>query len=337
MVCRRTLVAGTGFLGVGRRVSAQNAAPVPRVGLLLNGGPGPAADALLRNFAADLSQLGRVEGRDIRVEPRFAEGLLGRLPDLAVELVRLGFDIIVGFGGPAARAAQQATDRIPVVFSIVTDPVALGLVASVERPGRNVTGVTSLDPQQAGQQFELLKAVFPSLQRVGILSDQTIPGADAQGMAPIDRANEAAALALGLRPRVVKLGRPTAERPEPDIQAAFARMAAEGAEAVLVLELPVAFMHRVRIAQAAAAHRIPSMFPGGMRNAGGLITYGTNVTDTWRRIPAIVDRILKGANPGELPVEFVTRKELVFNLRTAGEIGVTIPPALLARADEVIR
>lgn len=156
-------------------------------------------------------------------------------------------------------------------------------------------------------------------------------------MAPIDRANEAAALALGLRPQVIKLARPVAERTEPDIEAAFEALAAERAEAVVALEVPLVLVHRVRIARAAAARRMPSMFPGGTRDAGGVITYGTSVADTWRRIPAIVARILGGANPGELPVELVTRKELVINLRAAEEIGVTIPPALLARADEVIR
>ncbi len=338
---RTVLVAGAllpASLVASRAARAQGSAAtaVPRVGILINGGP-PGTDALLRDFSQDLARLGYAEGRGIRVEPRFARGVLDRLPALATELAQERCDVLVALGGPASVAASRATSSIPVVFSIVTDPVALGLVASLERPGGNVTGITSLDPQQAGGQMELLRAVFPRMERVGILGDHTIPGADAAGLAPIDRANDAAARALGLRPQVFKLARPTTDGAVPDFEGAFAAFRAEGAQAVIVLELPVAFAHRVRIAEVAAAHRMPTMFPGGMSNAGGLITYGTNVADTWRRIPAMVDRILKGARPAEMPVEFVTRRELVFNLRTAGAIGVSIPDALLARADRVVR
>ncbi|MBR0671552.1 ABC transporter substrate-binding protein [Neoroseomonas soli] len=318
------------------RARAQGSA-VPRVCFLVNGGPGPLSDTIRRDFVQDLAALGSVEGRDIRVEFSFAQGVLDRLPGLAAGLVQDRCDILVGLGGPASRAAQRATDRIPVIFSIVTDPVALGLVASVERPGRNVTGVTSLDPRQANRQMELLKRALPGVERVGILSDHTIPGADASGMAPIDRANIAAAEAVGLRPQLIKLARPTTEGAVPDADGALGAMQAQGAQVVLVLELPLAFAHRRLIAEAAAARRIPTLFPGGMRDAGGLITYGTTVTDTWRRIPAIVDRILKGASPGDLPVEFITRRELVINLATAARIGVTVPPDLLAEADQVIR
>ena len=283
------------------------------------------------------AQLGLVEGRDFTVEPRFAEGQLGRLPDLAAEHVRQGVDVIVALGGPAANAARRATATIPVVFSIVTDPVALGLVETVQRPGRNATGITSLDPGQAEAQMRLLKDVFPDLERIAVLSDQTIPGADASGLAPIDRANKAAAEALGLRPQVVKLPAPTAAAPDPDFDAAFAEMVRDRAQAVVVFDTPLNFTHGKRIADLAVANRLPAMFAGGMSAMGGLITYGTSVADTWRRIPAVVDRILRGTPPGDIPVEFITRRELVFNLKVAQGIGVTVSPALLSQADQVIR
>ena len=317
-------------------VLAQTTSAPKRIGMLINGGPKGPGELIRHNFVQDLAQHGYVEDRDIRLDPRFAEGVISRLPDLASELVQSNPDVVVAFGGPASEAAAQATSTIPVVFSIVTDPVALGLVASLERPGRNVTGVTSLDPEQATKQMELLKAVLPGIQRIAILSDTTIPGADGNGMAPIDRANLTAARSLGLQPQVVKVKGPTADRPDPDFGSAFAAMKAEAAEAVLVLELPVAFAHRQRIGDEARARRIPAMFPGGMRDAGGVITYGTSVAETWRLLPAMVDKILKGAKPAEIPVEFVTRRELVFNLNAANAIGVMIAEDLLAQG-EVVR
>src|SRR3954447_8338682 len=167
-----------------RWTRAQGTMAIRQIGFLINGGP-PGTDALMRDFAADFARLGYADGRDIRLEPRFARGVLDRLPALVAELARLPCDAIVALGGPASVAARQATDTIPVVFAIVTDPVALGLVAALDRPGGNATGLTSLDPQQAGAQITLLREVLPRLERVGILSDHTIPGADASGLAPI--------------------------------------------------------------------------------------------------------------------------------------------------------
>lgn len=315
---------------------AQQPAP-RRIGMIINGGPGPFHDAWRRTFAKDFAQLERVEGRDFTVEPRFAEGQLGRLPQLAAEHVRAGVDVIVTLGGPAASAACRATTTIPVVFAIVTDPVALGLVETAQRPGRNATGITSLDPEQAGAQTRLLKETFPTIERIALLSDQTIPSADASGLAPIDRANKAAAEALGLRPQVVKLPAPTAAAPDPDFAAAFAEMVREGVQAVVVFDTPLNFAHSKRIAELAVTHRLPTMFAGGFSSAGGLITYGTSVVDSHRRLPAIIDKIWRGASPAEIPVEFHTRRELVFNQKVAEQLGVTISPELLSRADQVIR
>ncbi len=315
---------------------AQSSAP-RRIGLLLNGGPGPVHDAWRRTFAQDCAQLGLTEGRDFTIEPRFAEGQLGRLPELAAEHVRQGVDAIVALGGPAANAARRATPTIPVIFSIVTDPVALGLAETAQRPGGNATGVTSLDPAQAEAQMRLLKEIFPELQRVAALSDQTIPAADASGLAPIDRANKAAAEAMGLRPQIVKVPAPNAAAPDPDFDAAFSAMVRDGAQAVVAFDTPLNFAHGKRIAGLAVANRLPAMFAGGMSAAGGLITYGTSVADTWRRLPAFVAKIFNGTPPGEIPVEFITRRELVFNLKVAESLGVTILPDYLARADQVIR
>jgi putative ABC transport system substrate-binding protein len=295
---------------------------------MVNGGPGPVVEALKNDFA----KLGYVEGQTIAFEPRYAQGQLGRHPELAADLVRLDVDAILTLGGPAARAAKDATAKIPIVFSIVTDPIALGLVASMDRPGGNVTGLTNLDPQQAARQMELLKEVFPALKRIAILSDADIPGADASGHTPIERSNVAAARALGLEPQVIKLKGPT-----PDFDGAFAAMKSEGAEAVLVLEVPVTLVHGKLIAERATGQRLPTMLPGGQKSADGVIAYGTTVADTWPRLPIIADRILKGARPGDIPVEAISRRQLIINLKTAREAGVSIPAGVLARADEVIR
>lgn len=298
-----------------------------RVGILINGGDTPLFNSIKKSLLSDFAGVGYVEGRDIVIEPRFAELKLERLPGLALELTDSKVDLILALGGPAAVAAQKATSTIPVIFSIVTDPVALKLVASMDRPGSNITGITSLDPQQATKQFEILKETFPGIQRIAILSDQTIPGADERGFAPIDRANDAAARALGLEPQIVKI------KSAADLDAAFAAIATERAEALLVLEVPVALAARKQIGELAIKNRLPAMFPGGTADAAGLITYGTSVADSWRKFAVFADRIFKGTKPADLPVDVITRRELIFNLQTAQAIGVTIPPEILKRAD----
>lgn len=306
-----------------------NAQHAPKkVGVLVNGGPSPLFNSFRKTLLSDFAELGYVEGRDVVIEPRFAEGKLERLPSLASELVNANVDVLVALGGPASVASQKATSTIPVIFSVVTDPVALKLVASMDKPGGNVTGITSLDPQQARNQFELLKEAFPGIKRVAILSDQTIPGADERGLAPIDRANELAARALGLEPQIVKI------KSAVDLKSAIAAMVNERAEALLVLEVPVPFTARKQVAELATENRLPTMFPGGQADAGGAITYGTSVADTWRRFAAFADKIFKGTKPADLPVGVITKRELVFNLQTAQAVGVTIPPELQMRADK---
>ena len=309
--------------------SLSQTARMPRLGMLFNGSPenNPAVIAVHRAF----ERLGYREGAEIAYESRFAQGQLERLPALAEDLVAQGVDVIATFGGPPTSAAVRATHHIPVVFAIVADPVAVGFVHSLERPDGNATGITNHDPQQAQQQMTLMRMLMPGLQRLAIVSDADIPGADASGLAPIERGNVAAAKAAGIAPQVLKLRSPT-----PDLEGSFAAMETEGAQAVLALEVPVAIAHRKRIAQLATSRRLPTLFSAGSSDAGGVLSYGTKVDDTWPRVPVYVDRILKGAKPGDLPVEVITTKNLVINLKTAREIGITIPPELAKLATRTV-
>ena len=309
---------------------AQQAAKVHRVGALFNRGPNQ-NDRDVELLRQGLARLGYVEGTNIQLEARFAEGKLDRLPAFAAELVAMGVDVIAAYGGPPTNAAQRATTTIPIIAALVADPVALGFAATLTRPGGNVTGVTNHDPELAIRQLRILKEVFPTLTRVAFLSDADIPGADASGLAPIERSNVAAAAAMSITPQVLKLRGPT-----PDFDHAFNAMVSEKAEALVILEVPVPFGHRERIAELAAARRIPTMFWGGASNAGGLMSYGTSFTDTYPRMPEFVDRILKGARPAETPFEVITRREFVVNLRIARELGLTIPGEVLKRADRII-
>lgn len=311
---------------------AQQTVKSARIGMLVNGGPGPLFDGIRQRLLNDLGRLGYVDGQSILIEPRFANDQLDRLPALAAELVGLNVDILIGLGGVASSAAAKATKTIPVIFLIVTDPIALGLVTTYERPGGNVTGITSLDPQQPNKQFALLKETVPNLERVAILSDPSLPGADQRGWAPGDRANDAAARALGLQPLILKV-----KGPDPDLEGAFAAMVRERAQALLVMETPVAQANGKRIAELAAAHRLPSLFPITIAGAGGVITFGTAVRDGYQLMPSLIDKILKGARPADLPVQVITRSQLIVNLSAARQSGVTIPPEVLKRADQVVQ
>jgi putative tryptophan/tyrosine transport system substrate-binding protein len=308
-------------------LSTAQEAKLPRVGVIANGGPDDIFDAVRQSFA----QHGYVQGRNIVIEARFAHGQLNRVPGLFDELVGHDVDVIVSLGAVGAAAAQKANTQIPVVFVAVIDPVAVGIAAALERPGGNVTGVTSFDPQQATKQFELLKEVIPNLARVAILSDEDIPRVD--GWNPLEKANDVAARALGLRSQWLKVKGPT-----PDLEGAFTAMNDERADALLVLDVPVPIIHQKRIAELAATNRLPSMFLGGRRmsEAGGLIAYGTGLLDTLPRIPVYVEKILAGTKPRDLPIEVLSQHILIFNLKTARTIGVTIPPELLKRADRVV-
>jgi putative ABC transport system substrate-binding protein len=276
----------------------------------------------LQAFRQGLEELGYVDGRDIVIETRWAEGRLDQLPALAAELVGLRVDILVGVGAVVARAAKSATTTIPIVMAVVIDPV--NLVA--ERPGGNLTGLTTFDPQEGRKKLALLQDVVPGLARVALLGDQALRDTLAKGHAEQARA-------LGLRPQSL-----TIAGASPDLEGVFQAIRREHADALLVLELPATVIHRKRIAELAAQQRLPTLFPlWGSSEAGELLGYGTRVTKATRRLAAYADRIIKGAKPGDLPFEAVERPELIVNVKTAKQIGLTIPPHVLARADRVIR
>jgi len=301
---------------------AQQPAKIPRIGFLAPG-PAPASGPAAPRLRQGLANLGYVEGRDFIIEARFAEGRVEQLPELAAELVRLNVDVIAVIGAVTARAAKKATNNIPIVFVIVVDPVTDNVVARMERPGGNVTGITSFDPQQPRKQLELLKESLPGIGRVAILGDRRFDA--------LLKANEGEARALGLQPLDLRVGGPT-----PDLEGAFAAARKERADAVLLLEEPIVFTHRKRIVQLAAKFRLPTMVPGDWADIGGLIAYGTGLLEGMGRMSVYVDKILKGAKPGDLPVEVLRRYRLTINLKTAREIGVAIPPEVLKRADKVI-
>lgn len=284
--------------------------------------PSPGFEA----FRQQLADLGYVEGRDIILEPRFAEGNLKRLPELSAELVRIKVNVIAVIGAVTARAAKKATNTIPIVFAVVLDPVADDVVSNMERPGGNVTGITSFNPQQPRKQLELLKEAIPGLTRVALLGDLGVTEF-------MMKANEEQARALGLQTQRLRVVGPT-----PDLEGAFGAATKEHADAMLILEEPIVVKYRKRIAELAATHRLPTMFTGGdWADAGGLITYGTSIVEAAGRTALYVDKILKGAKAGDLPVEALTKCRLTINLKTAQEIGVTIPPKVLEQADRVIQ
>ena len=309
---------------------AQQPGKMTRVGFLGTGhAPTPATPyAPLQAFRQSLDELGYVDGRDVVIETRWAEGRIDQLPALAAEMVGLKVDIIVGVGAVVGQAAKSATTTIPVVMAVVIDPVEVGLVASLERPGGNLTGLTTFDPQEARKKLELLKEVVPGLARVALLGDQALRDTKSH----LIRHHEEQARALGLEPQSLKIAGAS-----PDLQGVFQAMKRSRADALLVLELPATVAHRRRIAELAAQQRLPALFAGGLSDAGGLLAYGTSVTKATRRLAAYVDRIVKGAQPADLPFEVVVRPELIVNLKTAQEIGVTIPPEVLKRADRVLK
>lgn len=288
----------------------------------------PGAVASYRDaFGGDLRQLGRVEGRDVTVEHRYAEDRVEALPGLAADAVRAGMDVVVTQGTPATRAAKQATGTIPIVMINVADPVRSGLVSALSRPGGNVTGLTIVADELSAKRRELLKEAMPRLSRVAVLADAASTTAGSAST----RVPEETARTLELRLHVVKIRAPE------DLEAAFAEARRHRAEALLVLPSPVLNYQRSRLVALAARGRLPASYQAReFVEAGGLISYGPDLPDIARRAATYVDKILKGSRPADLPVEQPTRFELVINPKTATALGLTIPPSLLLRADAVI-
>jgi putative ABC transport system substrate-binding protein len=308
---------------------AQQAAKIARIGYLT--GNLASAPHLPEAFRQGLRDLGYVEGRNVVIEYRDAEGKPERLPALAAELVALKVDVIVAAEGtPPALAATQATRTLPIVFTTVGDPVTSGLVTSLARPGGNVTGLSLLFPELVGKGLEHLKQAVPGVSRVAVLLQ---PGAvPERTYKDILKEAEAAARTLGVRLQVVEARGPA------DIDRAFSDMARARAGALTVLSTPMFASERRRLVDLAAKNRLPTVFSFRVYvDAGGLMSYGPNTTDLFRRAATYVDKILKGAKPADLPVEQPTKFELVINLKTAKALGLTIPPSLLGRADEIIQ
>jgi putative ABC transport system substrate-binding protein len=278
-------------------------------------------------FREGLRELGYVEGQNIVIESRWAEGNYDRLPGLAAELVSLKVDVIVTYAPPAIQAAKQATGAIPIVMAVVIEPVATGFVASLARPGGNITGLSLMAPELVGKQLEILKEVVPKVSRVALLGNPANAGT-----APQVRHAQDAAQAFGVRLQTLEVRGPS------EIDSAFGAMTRERAGAVIVLVDAMLVDHRTQIADLATKRRLPAVY--GITDhaeAGGLMAYGANVNDRFRRAAYYVDRILKGAKPADLPVEQPTKFELIINLKAAKQIGLTIPPNVLARADRVIK
>jgi ABC-type uncharacterized transport system substrate-binding protein len=322
------VIAGS-LLAAPFTAEAQQAAKVPRLGFLaLNSGANP---HLGEAFRQGLRDLGYVEGRNVVIEIRSAEGKVERLPALAAELVALRVDVIVTGGGtPPALAAKQATKTIPIVFASAPDPVTDGLVTSLARPGGNVTGSSSVNPELVGKGLEQLKQTVPGVSRVAVLWH---PGGVGERTGKdMLREADVAARALGVRLQVVEARSPA------DFDRAFLDMTRARAGALTVLPSAMFFSERKRLLDLAAKNRLPAVYSQReFVDAGGLMAYGPNLADNFRRAATYVDKILKGAKPADLPVEQPTKFELVINLKTAKALGLTIPPSLLARADEVIQ
>jgi putative ABC transport system substrate-binding protein len=303
-------------------VDAQQPKNIPRIGWL---GAARTSSPRIEAFRQGLHELGYAEGKNIFIEYRYAEGKLDRLPALAAELVRLKVDVIVAGSPQATRSAKQATSKIPIVMAFDDDPVGSGFVASLARPGGNITGLSTLFPEMSGKQLELLKEIVPKLSRVAVLGNATQPG-NPQALREINLTAD------GVQIQYLEVRGPK------DIETSFREASKERADAVLVLSTTILYFNRRQVSDLAVKSRLPTIYgrPEYVDD-GGLVYYGPSYTDLYRRAAVYVDKILKGAKPADLPVEQPMKFELIINLKAAKQIGVTIPPNVLARADKVIK
>jgi putative tryptophan/tyrosine transport system substrate-binding protein len=308
-------------------VQAQQQKKLPRIGLLTTGFP-DSLPHLIDAFKQGLRDHGYVEGQNVLLELRYAEAQAERLPILAAELVHLKVDVIVAIPNPAIDALKQATQTIPIVMPIGSDPVGVGFVASLARPGGNITGLSAYSPELNGKRLEIFKETIPKLSQVALLTSPNVRGNT------IDlKDTELAARSLQLRTQSLNVGSSS------DLAAVFKSMIKERSDAFIVFPgQPTLFANRKQVVELAAKNRLPAIYPlADYVDLGGLISYGINNRDMFRRAATYVDRILKGAKPAELPVEQAAKFELVINLTTARQINLTIPASVLARADRVIK
>jgi putative ABC transport system substrate-binding protein len=307
-------------------VEAQQAAKIRRIGLLLPA-TGSTSLGYIETFRQRLQELGYIEGKNILIESRNAEGKLERLPDLAAELVRLKVDVLVTNGQPGAFAAKKASATIPIIFAFAGDPIGSGIVSSLARPGGNITGLSLMSLDLSGKRLELLKEAFPRALRVGFLWQ---PGAT-RGNLPL---TELEAVAKALKFKLLSLE----VRSLDDFAGAFARGKTERIQALITNPNPLIAAQLRRVLDFAAKNRLPAIYPNpDFVDAGGLMSYGPNVHNLWRRAADFVDKIFTGTKPEEIPVEQPMKFEFVINLKNAKQIGMTIPPNVLVRADRVIR
>jgi putative ABC transport system substrate-binding protein len=296
---------------------------IPRVGVVFSGTR--TAKRLLEAFRQGLRELGYVDGQTIALEVRFTEGRYERIPELVAELVGLKVDVLAALSTPVAVAAKNATQTIPIVM-ISIDPVGLGLIGSLSRPGGNVTGLSYLSGEVIAKRLQLLKELVPELARVGVLRDPLAPSHPI-----LWKETEVAAQRLGVALEALEVRQPE------DFEAAFSTAKQRNAQALLTFEDPLTFAYTSQITALAASNRLPAMYAGrAFPDAGGLMSYGADIAVLFRRVAAFVDKILKGAKPADLPVEQPTKIELVINVKVAKALGLTVPPSLLARADELI-
>jgi putative tryptophan/tyrosine transport system substrate-binding protein len=312
------------FLLIVSFAQAQQPKKIPRIGYLAASGISADSRAAIQQ---GLHKLGYIEGQNIAIEYRYAEGKFERLPVLAGELVRLKVNVILTAGSTATRAAKEATSTIPIVMTNDNDPVASGFVVSLARPGSNVTGLSTLRPEVSGKRLELLKEIVPGLSRVAVLGASDNPG-NAQALKEV----EVAAAASKMQLQYLDIRSPK------DIEPAFQEARKGNAEGVIEMGGPLLNVHRTELVSLAAKSRLPVIWVRRtFVEAGGLVYYGVDTADLARRATTYIDKILKGAKPGDLPVQQPTKFELVINLKTAKQIGLTIPPNVLARADKVIK
>jgi len=312
------------LLALSFAAEAQQPAKIPRIGFLITGTSTTYAPGI-EAFHQGLREFGYIEGKTIIIEYRYAEGRSERLSELAQELVRLKVDVIVAPGTPGVQAAKQATKTIPIIFPGVADPVAFGFVASLARPGGSITGLTNFSPELSGKRVELLKEALPWISRLAVLRDPRQPPDSF-------KETQIAAQSLALKVQSLEIQNAT------DVETAFSQMSQERADAFITLPHAVVSFHQKRILELAGKGRLPSTHQDRLwAEAGGLMSYGPDTIYIYRRAARYVDKILKGAKASDLPVEQPTKFELVINLKTAKQIGLTIPPNVLARADKVIR
>jgi len=322
---RRTAIRrlATFFLTSASLAEAQQTGKVPRIAFLLGSSPGP--DPRVDAFRQGLRDLGYIEGKNIVIEWRFAEGKQDRLPEIAAELVHLNVEIIVTDGTAVTRAVKNATKTIPIVMAADGDPIGNGFVASLAHPGGNITGLSNFVSDLSGKRLEILKEAFPGISRIGVIWNPENPSTSF-------KESQVAAKALAIQLQSLEVRGPD------DFEGAFQAASKRQARALSVLSGSLMFNNRKRLLDLAVKHRLPTMHTQSLwADAGALMSYGTNFPDLYRRAATYVDKILKGAKPADIPVEQPMRFEFVVNLKTAKQIGVTIEPNVLVRAQRVIR